>query len=633
MKQPHVVYKPWGKEVWLELNDRYCYKRIYINAGYQTSFQYHNHKIETNYIISGTAEVWLENNNGEIEKFMMKENDFFDVKPPKKHRVRAITDIILQEVSTPEVDDVIRIEDDTNRRDGRIDIEHIKPAVLVLAAGLGTRLGDLTKYTNKALIPIADRAAISYIIDQFPVDYDLVIATGYKADVVEEYCKLVYPIRNITFVYIPEYETTGPGHSALACKQYLQRPFYLTTADCIVNKGSVPILDGDWLAVNERHNSNQYSTVKASSGKVRAFKNKSDDAYMYAFCGLAGISDYKTFWNELENNYDGEVVSAFYNPQQYVDLQIRRINWIDTGNPEALKHTKNVLGDNNMSLHKNNGEIIYKEKNKFIKFIPDEHVVKNKNIRAQVLGDILPPNVVTNKYFVSYDWITGATLYTYDSFDIFRTFLKQFTQIATPTTVLSSEDITKFYYTKTQNRVNQFGRRFGVNYLSKSLTINNKTYYPFDVMFSKIEFDKFPTEFGYQMFHGDLQFDNVLYDGSKFYYLDWRDSFADRTDAGDLYYDLAKLYGGLLIPYNSMKHTNNIKLEETDGAINYNYSISRDLQKFTKEYETWLNDGGFDIQHVKLITALIFANMSPLHEEKFAKMLICKAVELLSEYN
>ena len=54
----------------------------------------------------------------------MKAGDFFTVEPPKKHRVIAITDIILQEVSTPEVDDVIRIEDDTNRGDGRLEHEH-----------------------------------------------------------------------------------------------------------------------------------------------------------------------------------------------------------------------------------------------------------------------------------------------------------------------------------------------------------------------------------------------------------------------------------------------------------------------------------------------------------------------------
>lgn len=119
-----IVTKPWGKEVWLELNDRYCYKRIYINAGTRTSFQYHNQKHETNYIIQGEAEVWLENDSGVVEKFQMKEGDFFVVPPPKKHRIVAITNLILQEVSTPEVDDVVRIEDDTHRPDGKIESEH-----------------------------------------------------------------------------------------------------------------------------------------------------------------------------------------------------------------------------------------------------------------------------------------------------------------------------------------------------------------------------------------------------------------------------------------------------------------------------------------------------------------------------
>lgn len=123
---PKTVTKPWGKEIWIELNDSYCYKRIYINAGTKTSFQYHDKKLETNYIIEGEAEVWLENEDGEIVKKKMGKDDVFTVKPPKKHRVIAVTDVILQEVSTPEVDDVIRIEDDTHRPDGKIDAEHTK---------------------------------------------------------------------------------------------------------------------------------------------------------------------------------------------------------------------------------------------------------------------------------------------------------------------------------------------------------------------------------------------------------------------------------------------------------------------------------------------------------------------------
>ena len=119
-----VVSKPWGKEIWLELNDNYCYKRIYINAGTKTSYQYHEKKLETNYVIDGEAEIWLENDEGVVEKNVIKKDDFFTVVPPRKHRVIALTDVILQEVSTPEIDDVIRIEDDSHRGDGRIDSEH-----------------------------------------------------------------------------------------------------------------------------------------------------------------------------------------------------------------------------------------------------------------------------------------------------------------------------------------------------------------------------------------------------------------------------------------------------------------------------------------------------------------------------
>jgi mannose-6-phosphate isomerase len=121
-----IVSKPWGREIWLELNNKYCYKRIYINQGHKTSFQYHEKKLETNYIISGNAEIWLENDDGHINIIRGKTGDYFTVLPHRKHRVIALTDIVLQEVSTPEVDDVFRIEDDTNRVHGRISSEHLR---------------------------------------------------------------------------------------------------------------------------------------------------------------------------------------------------------------------------------------------------------------------------------------------------------------------------------------------------------------------------------------------------------------------------------------------------------------------------------------------------------------------------
>lgn len=122
--EAHIVRKPWGHEEWLALNHAYAYKRIHIRAGHRTSFQYHRRKIETNYVISGELELWLEDDDGQIRTWHLKHGQHFTVQPGRKHRLSALTDAILQEVSSPEVDDVVRLEDDTARGNGRIDAEH-----------------------------------------------------------------------------------------------------------------------------------------------------------------------------------------------------------------------------------------------------------------------------------------------------------------------------------------------------------------------------------------------------------------------------------------------------------------------------------------------------------------------------
>ena len=165
LQDSYTVFKNWGKEIWLnnpqkDSNTRYCYKRIYINAGHKTSLQKHEFKSETNYLISGKAKVILEDDNGQLNEFEMGPDEFFSVPAGKIHRVIAITDIVLQECSTPEVDDCIRLQDDYGRKDGRIDNEHKKPAFLILAAGSGNRVNSITKGLHKGLLKYQDKAII-----------------------------------------------------------------------------------------------------------------------------------------------------------------------------------------------------------------------------------------------------------------------------------------------------------------------------------------------------------------------------------------------------------------------------------------------------------------------------------------
>ena len=633
-----IVHKPWGKEEWLELNDAYCYKRIYINAGYKTSFQYHKFKRETNYIIEGTAEIWLENNEGIIEKTIMKAGDYFNVAPPKKHRVIAITDIILQEASTPHVDDVFRINDEFNRTDGKIEAEHKTPAVFIAAAGLGSRLGGLTKSMNKAMLPINNRAIISRIIDKFPKEYEFVICLGYKGDELRQYCQLAYPEYKFTFVNVDKYEGdgSGPGYSALQCKEYLQRPFYFAVADCIIDS-KMPYLDGNWLAVCPTAYPEKYSTIQLDKDdNILAFTNKDAKGYDNAFIGLASIWDYEIFWSELEANMkNGEVVSAFENIGKYSKFKAKHLKWLDTGNLDDLNRAKEYFHDNPLSLYKVTDEVTYKM-DKFIKFSPSIKLNKNKAERANVLKDLIPSDFVSTDNFISYQWEQGNTLYQHNSSILYSKFLNELESIISKSEKYEGDKelFDKFYNIKTRSRVTAFLDRFGLGYFDNTYNINGKHYNSMNSILTQLDTEIFYDNPMYNLFHGDLQFDNILWNGflKRFTYIDWRESFGGSTKGGDIYYDLSKLYGGTIIPYDMMKEPDAIELVEGSTEVTYNYYASGNLSAFKREYETWLTKNGFDLNKVKLITAIIFLNMSPLHDEKFGKMLWFKSIELLSEH-
>ena len=104
------VTKPWGYEiVWAE-TDRYVGKVLHIDAGQKLSRQYHRRKDETFLVESG--EMDLEVGQGaDLRVVRMRARDAFHCPPHTVHRMVAVTDVDVIEVSTPELDDVVRLED------------------------------------------------------------------------------------------------------------------------------------------------------------------------------------------------------------------------------------------------------------------------------------------------------------------------------------------------------------------------------------------------------------------------------------------------------------------------------------------------------------------------------------------
>lgn len=108
------VEKPWGYElIWAETS-RYVGKILHIHAGERLSRQYHRVKEET--LLVKTGEMLLEiGPTPEARTLRMREGDTFHVTPGLVHRMIAITDVDVIEVSTPELDDVVRLEDEYGR--------------------------------------------------------------------------------------------------------------------------------------------------------------------------------------------------------------------------------------------------------------------------------------------------------------------------------------------------------------------------------------------------------------------------------------------------------------------------------------------------------------------------------------
>lgn len=121
-----VVRKGWGEERWLvDEHAPFAFKLIHLRAGARTSLQYHEKKEEANLIIRGEGTLYHADRVGEdIASRPLSAGDIVHVRPGAVHRIEAATDLTLVEVSTPELDDVIRLADDFGRGDGRIAAEH-----------------------------------------------------------------------------------------------------------------------------------------------------------------------------------------------------------------------------------------------------------------------------------------------------------------------------------------------------------------------------------------------------------------------------------------------------------------------------------------------------------------------------
>jgi mannose-6-phosphate isomerase-like protein (cupin superfamily) len=109
------VEKPWGYElIWAKTKD-YVGKILHINKGHKLSLQYHRLKEETIFVSSGKMNLVFENEKGELTEILLSPGEAHHIPVGRKHRMIAVEDCDVCEVSTPQLDDVVRLEDGYGR--------------------------------------------------------------------------------------------------------------------------------------------------------------------------------------------------------------------------------------------------------------------------------------------------------------------------------------------------------------------------------------------------------------------------------------------------------------------------------------------------------------------------------------
>ena len=493
--------------------------------------------------------------------------------------------------------------------------------VLITTSGIGSRLGKLTDFTNKSLVRIGDKPAISHIIEYYPDDTSFVITLGHFGSYVKEFLKLTYPTKDFIFINIDNYKGPGSslGHSILQAKHELQCPFIFHASDTILTQEDViPNLEHNWCAGAYKIETSQYRTLKTNNGLVDIINEKGEINFDYPYIGLCGIKDYRLFWDKLEtlpNEFslsDVHVVNEMLNT---VTFNFHKINnWLDIGNTTELNKAREYFGGSIKVLDKDN-ESIYFFDEFVIKFFADTNINKNRVKRAAILKGLVPDILDSTSNFYKYKKSEGNLFANSVNEKTFKSFLEWTKEnLWKPKNEIIFTTYTKcldFYINKTTKRVDQYldGK------LDAPEIINGELIPPIHEILSKIDTNWLCEGIPVQ-FHGDFILDNVIETKEGFCLIDWRQDFANDLKVGDVYYDLAKLNHNLMVNHDIVD-----KKLFGSSPTNCYILCNSTLLKCREILHKFIIENGYDLKKVEVLSSIIWVNMAPLHEYPFNNFL------------
>jgi|TARA_R110000824_G_scaffold6775_6_gene31307 GTP:adenosylcobinamide-phosphate guanylyltransferase len=485
--------------------------------------------------------------------------------------------------------------------------------ICILSAGRGTRNNNVSGL-HKALLPIENKPVISHIFDKLDKNIEIVIAVGYKSNQIKSYIKNVHSDRNVSFVDVDNYDKigSGPGYSLLCCKSKLQEPFVLTSVDTLIGDDiDFMNINSNWLGTScvDIEDSLNYCLINGSKYLDNFYYGTGDKAYI----GLAGIYNYKEYWEALqEHNIIKDEYQVIHGFDGIKNIKLIDFVWYDTGNNKAYEKVKKVF--NNEVVANKSDEVLFIDNGYVVKYFNNSEIINLRINRTKYLNGNCPKVTLVNENMYRYDYIKGEMLSNITDESIMRQFLdncqeKLFVrQNVDRNTFINN--CKQMYEDKTNSRISSM---FGSS-LDKIIRINGIEVEPISDMLNKIDWNSLYENAISSYFHGDLQPENILYDGlnNKFVLIDWRQRFGESLEIGDIYYDLGKLHHDILINGQS------ILKDMFDYTINGNtasveFYAKSNLVYFMNIFREFCDENNYCWNIIELHSILQYINICTLY--------------------
>ena len=506
-------------------------------------------------------------------------------------------------------------------------IANMEVDVLISTAGQGSRLHKISSKINKSLLPFSNKPIIHHIIEKVPLDLRIGILLGYNSEQVKDYLSIAFPERNIIYIYVDDWlsSQSGTKYSLMCARDSLHDTFWYFPCDGIYKDVDFMFkeFEEDVFVVNKvnRDKALHYLTFTIRNDRIiKQFFKSTTDAGNYAFTGAMKIKSGKKFFLKLDELKSTEFISAISdNSLVYVTE-----SWRDLGNFEMYQEALSETGEFDFSKV---DEFTYQLPDKIIKWWADPNIPALKTEKPLLKPSVFPRNVKSRNQFLFYDKSSGSPFYEQvnkNNFETLLAWLKQ--ELWLPIDLDIRKNLEDFYKNKTDARIELLGNKLeSQSYNPK--TINGIEVRSWQYYYEKIDWNLLIQDSKPSFIHGDLQFDNIIYEESteKFSLIEWRYDFSGLKSLGDLHYDFAKMLGGIYMNYQEIKKSN-FEFNYKNGIVEIKTPLLKDDKELIAILEDCAKELKLNIGKIKALVPLIFWNMAPLHQEPFSNLCWCLGI-------